>query len=106
MSEYEEIKTQIAELQRKAATIRETERVAAIENIKSLMATFEISRSELSSNKRPLKRAKSANAERHSQKVPPKYQNSSGNQWSGRGLQPRWLKAAIAKGATVESFLI
>jgi DNA-binding protein H-NS len=39
-------------------------------------------------------------------KVAPKYQDSSGNTWAGRGAIPRWLKAAIKEGGKLEDFLI
>lgn len=106
MSEYQEIQAQIAELQRKAATIRATERSAAFATINSLMATFDISTTELSKEQRVAKSPRSAKAVTRAQKVPAKYRDSAGNEWSGRGLQPRWLKAAIANGAAMESFLI
>ena len=38
-------------------------------------------------------------------KVAAKYRNQATNEtWSGRGLQPKWLKAAIASGAKIEDF--
>lgn len=41
-------------------------------------------------------------------KVPPKYRNPHDPEvtWSGRGKQPRWLVALIAKGHRPEEFLI
>ena len=33
-----------------------------------------------------------------------KYRDASGNTWSGRGLQPRWLKEALAKGKSLSDF--
>jgi DNA-binding protein H-NS len=40
--------------------------------------------------------------------VAPKYRNPNdpSQTWAGRGLQPRWLKAAIKSGKKLESFLI
>lgn len=39
-------------------------------------------------------------------KVPVKYRDpATGMTWSGRGLQPRWLKAAIEGGARLDDFL-
>jgi DNA-binding protein H-NS len=43
---------------------------------------------------------------RKGQKVAPKYQGPHGEKWSGRGLKPRWLTAAISEGKQVEDFLI
>lgn len=39
-------------------------------------------------------------------KVAPKYRDKSGNSWSGRGAQPRWMTAAIKAGAKRDDFLI
>jgi DNA-binding protein H-NS len=40
-------------------------------------------------------------------KVPPKYRDpKTGATWAGRGVQPRWLRAAIKSGQKLESFLI
>ena len=40
------------------------------------------------------------------QKVAAKYRDEAGNTWSGRGLQPRWLKAAIGAGKKIEDFAV
>ena len=39
-------------------------------------------------------------------KVAPKYRDSSGNTWAGRGATPGWLKAAIKEGKNLEDFAI
>jgi DNA-binding protein H-NS len=39
-------------------------------------------------------------------KVPPKYRSPEGDTWAGRGVLPRWLKAAIKEGGKLEDFLI
>ena len=40
-------------------------------------------------------------------KVAIKYRNAStAETWTGRGLQPKWLKAALASGAKIEDFLV
>jgi DNA-binding protein H-NS len=39
-------------------------------------------------------------------KVAPKYRDSEGNTWAGRGARPRWLVAALKKGKKLENFLI
>ena len=40
--------------------------------------------------------------------VEPRYRNTENTQetWTGRGKQPRWLVAALEKGAKLEDFLI
>jgi DNA-binding protein H-NS len=39
-------------------------------------------------------------------KAPIKYRDKSGNAWSGRGVQPRWMTAAIKGGAKRDDFLV
>jgi DNA-binding protein H-NS len=39
-------------------------------------------------------------------KVKPKYKDGAGNTWTGRGMKPRWLTAAIAAGKKLEDFAI
>jgi DNA-binding protein H-NS len=39
-------------------------------------------------------------------KPPVKYRDANGNAWYGRGLTPKWLKAAIADGNTKEVFAV
>ena len=41
-------------------------------------------------------------------KVAPKFRNTANAKetWAGRGKQPRWLSAEIAKGRKIEEFLI
>jgi DNA-binding protein H-NS len=104
MSEYQDILKKIAELEQKASAMRETERAAAIVQIKSLMETFAIQPGEIVGKAAPAspKKMKTKSAS----KAPAKYRDSGGNEWSGRGLQPRWLRAELAKGGTIESFII
>ena len=39
-------------------------------------------------------------------KLPAKYRGPAGEEWSGRGPTPGWLKPLLAKGKTKEDFLI
>ncbi len=39
-------------------------------------------------------------------KQPAKYRSSEGEEWSGRGPTPRWMKPLLADGKTKEDFLI
>jgi DNA-binding protein H-NS len=39
-------------------------------------------------------------------KVAPKYKDGEGNSWSGRGSQPRWLRAALEGGKTLQDFAV
>jgi DNA-binding protein H-NS len=39
-------------------------------------------------------------------KQPAKYRGPNGEEWSGRGPSPRWMKPFLAKGKTKQDFLI
>jgi DNA-binding protein H-NS len=39
-------------------------------------------------------------------KVAAKFKDAAGNTWSGRGLQPRWLRTAIEGGKSLDDFRI
>lgn len=46
-------------------------------------------------------------ADKRSDGNPPvKYRDDTGNSWSGRGPQPKWLKQAVADGNALESFRV
>ncbi len=112
MSEYQKLLAQKAALEQQAATLaqqieeaRRAERAAVLDKIKALMAEHGVTLAELGASKkagRPAKAAKPAG-----RKVAAKYRDSAtGNSWSGRGLQPNWLKAALASGRKLEEFAV
>ncbi len=62
--------------------------------------------SSISSKSVPQKVAKRAGAAA-GKKVAAKYRNAAtGDTWSGRGLKPRWLTAALASGRNISDFTI
>lgn len=73
---------------------------SAIAQCKALMAEHGLTLADLGGRAGPT-------AGRTTGKVPPKYRHpDSGETWSGRGLQPKWLKAAIEGGAHLTDFRI
>lgn len=85
-------------LEKQIAAARRDERQAAISQIKALMAEHGLTLADLGSRTKP----KGATG-----KVAPKYRDkASGQTWSGRGLQPRWLKAALATGKKLSDFAV
>lgn len=112
MSSYQELLAQKAALEKQTADLekqlsdaRRAERASVIAQIKSLMAEHELTIADLGG-----KAAAAPKAPRSSQagrKVPPKYRNpASGETWTGRGLQPKWVQAALAAGKKLEDFAI
>jgi DNA-binding protein H-NS len=48
-----------------------------------------------------------ASADGRRAKVAAKYRNpATGESWTGRGLQPKWLKAALGEGKQLSDFVI
>jgi DNA-binding protein H-NS len=39
-------------------------------------------------------------------KLPPKYRGPNGEEWSGKGPSPKWMKPLLVKGKTKADFLI
>jgi DNA-binding protein H-NS len=98
MANLTELLAQKAALEQQIAHTQREEREKAIGKIKTLMDEYGLTTADLSS--RTTK--KSAGT-----KVPAKYRNkATGETWSGRGLQPRWLKAAIASGRQLTDFAV
>jgi DNA-binding protein H-NS len=97
MSQYAELKAQIAKLQAQADEARRTELGNVIEEIRSKIAEYGLTAQDLgfavaARRGRPPKKAP----------LPPKYQDpKSGNTWSGRGKPPKWIA-----GKNRERFLI
>ena len=102
MATLQELLAQKEALDKEIAATQKQERTEAIEKVRSLMAEYGLSISDLS-----LKAAPAKSAGTKGQKVAAKYRNSAtGETWSGRGLQPKWLKAAIASGRKLEEFAV
>jgi len=98
MAKLTELLAQKAALEQQIANTQREERQNAIAQIKTLMGEYGLSAADLTA--RATK--KSAGA-----KVPAKFRNkATGETWSGRGLQPRWLKAAIAEGRKLSDFAV
>jgi DNA-binding protein H-NS len=103
MSELKELIAQRAALDKQIAQAQRESRENAIVQVKALMAEHGLTVGDLSA-----RQAKAgAKSSRSGGKVPPKYRNkATGETWSGRGLQPRWLKAALATGKKLADFAV
>jgi len=99
MPNLTDLLAQKAALEKQIAQTQRDERQKAISQIKTLMAEYGLVAADL--NARPAKQARAG------AKVAAKYRNkASGETWSGRGLQPRWLKAALAAGKKLTDFAV
>lgn len=79
--------TQQAELAKKIAELKKANRKEALEQVKSLMAQYDITVEDLA------KKTSSAAGT----KIPPKWEDPvSGAKWTGRGRTPVWFNEATA----------
>jgi DNA-binding protein H-NS len=103
MSNLAELIAQKAALEKRIAEAQTHERSGAIAQIKQLMAEHGLTLADLGA-----KASKTSHAgPRKGSKVPVKFRDSaSGNAWSGRGLQPKWLQAQLAQGRKLSDFAV
>ncbi|ALV06064.1 H-NS histone family protein [Roseateles depolymerans] len=100
MASLKDLLAQRAALEQQIAETQERERADAIAKVKSLMSEYGLNVADLTARSTKTAGAKAS-------KVAAKYRNqATGESWSGRGLQPKWLKAAIANGAKLEDFAL
>jgi DNA-binding protein H-NS len=99
------LEKQQAELEKQISETLRAERSGVVAQIKTLMAEHGITVADLTSSK-PSKVA-SSSSPAAGRKVAAKYRDTAtGQAWSGRGLQPKWLKAALATGKTLADFAV
>jgi DNA-binding protein H-NS len=104
MPSLQDLLAQRAEIERKIAEAQREERAAAIGKIKALMAEYGLTAADIAGKATPAPRTKAPGS---GGKVAPKFRNgATGETWSGRGLQPKWLKSELAAGRTLEDFAI
>lgn len=102
-----ELLAQRVEIEKRIEQLQSTDRIKAIDEIKKIMAAHGLTIADVAGGGGSGSRASARLDGTPKQAVVPKYRNAAtGETWSGRGLQPKWLKAAIAGGATLGSFAI
>lgn len=99
MPSVSELLAQKAALEQQIAEAQRAERAGAVAQVRALMSEHGLTLADLSSKASAPKRAGA--------KVAAKYRDAAtGNTWSGRGLQPKWLKEALASGKKIGDFAI
>ncbi|OYV00633.1 MAG: histone family protein nucleoid-structuring protein H-NS [Burkholderiales bacterium PBB5] len=100
----QELLAQRAAIEKQIADAQREERGAAIAKIKALMAEFGLTAADITAKATSVK---APGTGKSTGKVAPKYRNgATGETWTGRGLQPKWLKAALGAGAKLEDFAL
>lgn len=102
----QELLAQRAAIEKQIATAQREERETALTKIRALMNEYGLTPADL--NTKPgTARTGGTSAPRSTGKVAPKFRNAAtGETWTGRGLQPKWLKSALEGGAKLEDFAI
>ena len=97
-----ELLKQKADLERQIASAQTESRAKAIADVRALMAQHGLTAADLAASARKSTKPEGGT----SRPVAAKYKDGSGNSWSGRGLKPKWLTAALAAGKKIEDFTI
>lgn len=101
MASLQELLAQKEALDREIELTKKQERAEAIKQVQTLMSQYGLTPADMAP--RNSSKTKSASAK----KVAAKYRDTStGETWSGRGLQPKWLKAALAAGRKLSDFAV
>jgi DNA-binding protein H-NS len=96
-----ELLAQKASLEKQIIDAQREEKAGAIAQVKALMAEHGLTLADLGSKVTGSARRAATS------KVAAKYRHpGTGETWSGRGLQPNWLKAAIAEGRALSDFAV
>ncbi len=103
MSTLEDLLAQKAEIERRINETKRNERQSAIGKVRALMAEYGISVDDLGGKMSGNGRKKAGTTGR---KAAVKYRDAAGNTWSGRGLQPRWLREALSTGKSLKDFAV
>lgn len=100
MTSLQDLIAQKEALERQIENTRQQDRSAAISKVRALMEEYGLTLADLSGGAKGTKKTAGT-------KVAAKYRDKvTGDSWSGRGLQPKWLKAALAAGRKLEEFAI
>jgi DNA-binding protein H-NS len=102
MAKLSDLIAQRESLDKQIADAKRAEKSGAIAQVKALMAEHDLTLADISGRSKSGKTRSTMGS-----KVPAKYRNkATGDAWSGRGLQPKWLKAALATGKKLQDFAV
>jgi DNA-binding protein H-NS len=100
MASLQELLDRRATLEKEIEETQRREKAEAIVKVRTLMSEYGLTASDLGG-----KASKSTGTK--GTKVAVKYRDrATGDTWSGRGLQPKWLKAALASGRKLDEFAV
>jgi DNA-binding protein H-NS len=95
---------QRAALEQQIALAQREERADAVARVRTLMTEYGLTLADIGGRAVV---APPGAGKRTGKPAPVKYRDSAtGSTWSGRGLQPKWLRAALATGRSLSDFLV
>ncbi len=101
MASLKELLAQKEALDKEIENTKKQARAEAIAKVRTLMLEYGLTASDLSA------KTAAKGSIRSGGKVAVKYRNAAtGDTWSGRGLRPNWLKAALASGRKIDEFAV
>ncbi len=101
MATLQELLAQKEALEREIELRKKQDRAEAVAKVRALMDEYGLTVADLSM------RGGAKAASKPGGKVAVKYRNAAtGDSWSGRGLQPNWLKKELAAGRKLEDFAV
>ena len=101
MASLKDLLAQKEALEKEIERTKKQDRGEAIAKVRALMDEYGLTPADLSSKRGPKPSTGKGG------KVAAKYRDTAtGNTWSGRGLQPNWLKAALASGRKLGDFTV
>ncbi len=101
-TQLSELLAQKAALEQQIADMQRAQRSEAVAKVKELMAEYGLTLADLSGAPKAASAPKKAAG-----KVAAKYvDKATGDSWSGRGLKPKWLTAALAAGRSLADFAV
>jgi DNA-binding protein H-NS len=106
MATLTELIAQRSALEDQIKALSETNRAEAIAKVRALMEENGLSLADIGSGARSGVKGTNKGPGKTPKKVAAKYRDGAGNTWSGRGLQPKWLKAALEGGKTLKDFAV
>lgn len=100
-----ELLAQKAALEKQIADTQREERATALAQIRDLMSQYGLTMADIGG--RAASPGPSARGAGKGSKVAAKYRNpATGDTWSGRGLKPKWLTAALESGKSLADFAL
>jgi len=101
MSSLQDLLAQKADIDRQISEARRHERNEAISKVRALMAEHGLTAADL------VAKASGPRGSTSGRKVAAKYRDPvSGQTWTGRGLKPKWLAAALESGKQLTDFAV